>query len=297
MIDNNIRWPDYCEIKRMNPSTLVAGVHSMKRLKRRIDEGFSEETNPMRMGSGTHALLMEPDQFEDRFVVVPDFHKDPDNVTKKGDRSESKVTDYYKFKIAEFATENEGKTFLSRSQYDSCLYAIESIWSRPVMRELVQSSAKEVTVFGDILSVPFKGRLDLLNATTITDLKTTNSVHKRTFGRMFANLHYAFKLSIYRELVRQNTDGVLDVMLITQELDGDFDNALVPVPDIVLDNAFSQVKDTVRKYKECLASNRWPGVDGGEDYYELYLPQWTLEDAEDLDWGDPIIVEDHEVTF
>lgn len=297
MISETILWNDYCQIKRMNPSTIVAGIHSMKRLNRRIKEGFPEETNPMRMGSGTHALLLEPDQFEERFVVVPDFHLEPGNVTGKGEPSESKVTKYYKFKIAEFEIENEGKTFLSRAQYDNCLYAIEAIHSRPAMHDLVSSSAKEVTVYGEILGVPFKGRLDLLNSTTIGDLKNTNSVHKRAFGRTFANLHYAFKLSIYRELVRQNTNGVLDVQLITQELGGDFDNALVPVPDIVLDNAFSQVLNVVKTYKDCLTSNRWPGVDEGKDFYELYLPQWTLEDAEDLDWGDPIVSEDQEVTF
>ena len=297
MINANIPWADYCQVKRMNPSTLVAGVHSMKRLKSRIDEGFPEETNAMRKGSGGHALLLEPDQFEKRFVVVPDFNLDPDNVTGKGDRSESKATTYYKFKIAEFARDNDSKTFLSRKDYDNCLYAVESIHSRPAMRELVTSSLKEVTVYGEILGVPFKGRLDLLNTTTISDLKNTASVHKRAFGRTFANLHYAFKLSIYRELVRQNTNRVLDVMLLTQELDGDFDNALVPVPDIVLDNAFERVEAVVKQYKSCLASGRWPGVDGGSEYYELYLPQWTLEDAEDLDWGDPVEAEDREVVF
>ena len=73
--------------------------------------------------------------------------------------------------------------------------------------------------------------------------------------------------------------------------------AAVPVPDIVLDNAFERVEAVVKQYKSCLASGRWPGVDGGSDYYELYLPQWTLEDAEDLDWGDPIVSEDQEVVF
>lgn len=34
MINDNIPWGDYCQVKRMNPSTLVAGVHSMKRLSR-----------------------------------------------------------------------------------------------------------------------------------------------------------------------------------------------------------------------------------------------------------------------
>jgi hypothetical protein len=268
----------------------------MLSLRNLIRDGFKEETNAMRMGSGAHALLLEPDQFEERFIVMPDFHLLPENLRAAKNkhesdadrRTDSKATRYYKDEVEWFIAANPDKTIIGRTQYDQCLRAIESIWERPKMRELVESSAKEVTVYGEILGVECKGRLDLLNKTTIADLKTTPNVHKRKFGRVFSDLNYAFKLAFYRELVRQNWGGEHEVQLITQELTGDFDNALVEVPAIVLDNAWTKVVEVMQDYKRCLETNRWPGVDKGEDYYELYVPNWAMGGDEEFDWSSTV---------
>lgn len=309
MITDKIPWYEYCEVKRMNPSTLVAGCKSMLSLRNLIRDGFKEETNPMRMGSGAHALLLEPYQFQERFCVMPDFHLSPQNLRKPKYKNEpdedristSRGTEFCEREVALFVADNPGKTILGQTQYDQCLRAIEAIWARPKMRELVESSAKEVTVYGEILGVECKGRLDLLNKTTIADLKTTPNVHKRKFGRVFGDLNYAFKLAFYRELVRQNMAQSFldqcDVMLITQELTGDFDNALVPVPAIVLDNAWDKVVEVIKDYKRCLETNEWPGVDGGKDHYELDIPNRAMDGDEEFDWSSTVEATDNEVTF
>ena len=301
MITDKIPWADYVQVKRMNPSTLVAGCKSMLSLRNLMRDGFREETNAMRMGSGAHALLLEPDQFQERFCVMPDFHLSPQNLRKPKYKNEpdedristSRGTEFYEREVALFVADNPGKTIIGQNQYDQCLRAIEAIWARPKMRELVESSAKEVTVYGEILGVECKGRLDLLNKTTIADLKTTPNVHKKAFGRIFSNLNYAFKLAFYRELVRQNWCGELSVELITQELTGDFDNALVPVPAIVLDNAWDKVVDVMQAYKRC--TNEWPGVDGGKDYYELDIPNWAMDGDEEFYWSSTVEANDNEV--
>jgi len=288
MITDKLPWSDYIQVKRMNASTAVKGCRSMLSLHNCIKGGFKEETNAMRMGSGAHALLLEPQEFCNRFCVMPDFHLSPNNVTGKGIPSQTRTTDWYKKEVALFAQDNPDKTIIGQTQYDQCLRAIESIWARPKMAELVQSSGKEVTVYGEICGVECKGRLDMLNMDTIADLKTTPNVHKKAFGRIFSNLNYAFKLAFYRELLRQNWGGVFEVKLITQELTGDFDNALVPVPAIVLDNAWDKVVEVMQAYKRCLETNTWPGVDGGKDYYELDIPNWAMEGDEEFDWSSTV---------
>jgi hypothetical protein len=306
MISDQIPWADYVQVKKMNPSTLVAGCKSMLSLYNRINEGFQEETNAMRLGSGSHALLLEPEEFEKRFCVMPDFHLSANNLREAKNKSESfedrrtdsKATKFYKREVAAFAADNPDKTIIGRTQYDQCLRAIESIWDRPRMRELVESSAKEVTVYGEICGIECKGRLDLLNRKKFADLKNTVSVAKRDFGRVFMRLRYDFKLAFYRELVRQNWGDTLDCEIICQELSGDFDNTLVPVPREVLDNAYAKVVEVMTQYKRCLETNKWPGVDGGSDYYELYVPQWAMEDVEDLDWSSEAVeATDNEVVF
>jgi hypothetical protein len=278
-IAQNLSWEDYQQVKRMNPSTLVAGCKSMLRLKRAIAGGMYEESGPMRVGTGVHALLLEPDEFESRFVVMPDFHLDEANVTKEGKRSETRATAYYKEKVAEFAKQTNGKSILSRSESDECLMCIESIHSRPAMSKLIAESSHEVTVYGEIEGVEFKGRIDALTSDAIVDLKTTADVSPLVFGKRFFNLGYDFKLSIYRDLIRQNMEGVNDVKVIAQEPSGDFDNCLHPIYPEVLDAAFQRVLGVVRRYKECLETNVWPGVDGGQDEIDLWVPSYVIDDS------------------
>jgi hypothetical protein len=309
MITDKIPWADYCQVKRMNPSTLVAGCKSMLSLRNLIRDGFKEETNAMRMGSGAHALLLEPDQFEERFCVMPDFHLSPQNLRKPKYKNEpeedristSRGTEFYEREVAAFTADNPGKTIIGRTEYDQCLRAIESIWERPKMRELVESSAKEVTIYGEICGVDCKSRLDLFcsypHKLKIGDLKNTVSVHKRDFGKTFMRLRYDFKLAFYRDMVRQNVEnsGNIEVELITQELGGDFDNALVPVPSIVLDNAWDKVVEVMKEYKRCRETDRWPGVDKGEDYYELDVPNWAMDGDEEFYWSSTVEATDNEV--
>ena len=289
MIDKSISWEDYKAIRRMNPSTLVAGCKSMLRLRRVMREPF-EETNAMRLGTGIHALLLEPDEFEERFCVMPAFNLDPENLRapKRKDEpiidrmTDSKATSYYKTKKAEFEAANVGKFIIDRHQYDTALNCIESLNSRPHFRQLVASSNKEVTVFGEIDGVEFKGRIDLLHPSCICDLKTTFDIAH--FGRTFTSLDYAFKLAIYRELVRQNTVGVRHVKVIAQETKDDFDNAMFVVPSDLLDNALSQVMMVVAQYKQAVATNVWPGWDRGEQEVEIEVPYWARKEME-VDWS------------
>ena len=46
----------------------------------------------------------------------------------------------------------------------------------------------------------------------------------------------------------------------------------------------------MRRYKEAKQTDCWPGVDGGKDAVELYIPQWAMEDA-----GDDLVGFDQEL--
>lgn len=291
----SVGWDDYCKLPFMNASTLVNGCKSMLRLKRAMDGGFPEETDAMRLGTGIHALLLEPEEFENRFCVMPAFELDELNLRspKRKDepiddrRTQSKATSYYKNKVEQFLQSCGDKTIIRRDQYDAALYCIESIRSSEYRRKIIDACQKEVTLFGEIGGVRFKGRVDLLRTKRplIVDLKTTANVDKHAFGRQFMNLKYDMKLAIYRELATQTLGKKPDVAVITQEPSGDFDCAYVPVPDIVLDNAWTKVQMLVCKYIQCRDKDVWPGVDGGQDRYELAIPSWAMEDDEEVDWS------------
>ena len=288
-------WDEYCKLDRMNASTLVYAAHSMKRMKRIMDSGFGEESDAMRLGTGIHVLLLEPDEFEERFVVMPDFENDIGNMraAKRKDepdkerRTTSKQTKYYKAKAAHFKQTTD-KSILTRAEYDTALHAIEELRSRPHIVEVLDQCEKEQTLLGEIHGVPFKGRVDLLRVKRplVVDLKTTKDCHKSAFGKQFMRLRYDMKLAIYRELATQRLGEKPEVAVITQEVEGDFDNTFVPVSDAVLDNAWGKVVKLLAKYVEAKKENYWPGVDGGKKLYELVIPNWAMEEDDEMDWSD-----------
>lgn len=284
-----IGWDDYRAIKRMNPSTLAHGKKSMRQLKAVIDGGFYEETNAMRLGTGIHALTLEPEDFEATFAVVPDFHLDPQNKTGKGERSESKATSYYKDRVMEFEIANRGKSIIPGTEYRKALRACEAIAEHPTARRLVKLGQKEQTVFGVIEGVDFKGRMDLVDIEImgcITDVKTTASCDPKLFASVCARLFYILKMSIYRELVRQVTGETLDVKVIAQETSGAHDTVVYDVDPDDLDREFEEVKRILGKYQEAKAKDCWPGIDGGAASLPLRMPSWSVksEDEEAFDW-------------
>lgn len=288
MIQKNIGWDEYQTIQRMNVSKLVYGAKSMKSLKRVLDGGYKDPTESMRLGSGTHCLLLEPDQFEERYCVIPDFHKSPENVTAQGKPTDSKSTSYYKNAVKDFAKENTGREFVSREQYDTMLCAIESLRGHSEASRLIESCGSncELTVLGEISGVQFKGRIDALSPEAIIDLKTTASVEPNQFGRMFANLRYGIKLAVYRELVRQSIAS-RDVCVIAQEMSGDFDTVVYDVPDCVLDAGLAAAMLILKDYKYAIENNQWHGVDRGERRLQLVVPNWSMpsEAEENAMWN------------
>lgn len=285
-----IGWNEYRSIQRMNPSTIVHGFRSMKELLAVMEGGFYEESNAMRLGTGIHALTLEPDEFQERFAIIPPFHKDPGNKTDKGQPSESKATRYYKEAVEDFLNANRGKSLLSDDDYRRALCASNAIAKHKLASSLVKHSKKEQTVTGEICGVPFKGRIDLLDLEIrgcISDVKTSRSCDPWMFAGVCRSLFYPHKMAIYRELVRQAHGLTLDVKVIVQETSKAFDTVVYPLKSEKLDTVFDEVCAVIERYKQAQVDDCWPGIDGGAD--EMELPDSAYgyakaEDSELVDW-------------
>lgn len=284
-IYTDVTWDEYKSIDRMNASTIVHGCHSMRRLKRIIDSGGGKSTKPQEFGVLYHSILLDSVyEFEDRYCIMPPFENDPLNVTKDGEKPKSPTsTGWYKERVKEFMKTTKKKV-VPEKDYRFGMRMIDAIRSHHYASKLVASGHREVTLLGEIDGVLFKGRVDILND-SINDLKGCNSATIKTFGNWCARLHYPFKLSIYRELVRQTLGKLLPVKIIAAETKDDFDVVVYPVEAPVLDEAFGQVRKVVSEYKRCLEADFWPGIDKGEDMVDLYVPVWSMPDVDDvLDW-------------
>lgn len=282
-----LSWDDYKERAELNASTLVCGKKSMLSMKNCLAGTHREETPALQFGNKYHSLILEPEEFESTYCVMPNYAAMPENRTGKGGASTSWATTFAKTSKDNFIADAEenGQQVITRDEYDKGLRMVESIESNPVACALVNNGEKEVTLFGEINGVPCRSRLDICGS-YIADIKGTQNASAHRFGTSAANLHYTFKLAFYRELYRQNFGFQPSVYLIAVETKGDFECAVYQVGDEQLDDKYLDVQMMVNKYKLSKESGIWPGCDGGANVpLPLFVPNWAMDEGDGLDWA------------
>ena len=290
----NLPFGDYCQIERMNPSTLVHGRTSMRALKYAMQGRTKEPTQAMQFGNKYHCMILEPEEFEATFLVMPNYANDPENVVvsgpTKGDRSYSWATKFAKEAKQSFETmaELDGKQVITRQEYDDGLYMCESVMAKPSAANIITTCKREVTLLGEIGGVEFKGRLDLCGDGIIADLKGTRSVEVEKFGKDFVSLDYGMKLAIYQELYRQNfASGTPTVKVIAVQTAAPFDCVVYSSLQPSLELGMKQALAIIGKLRQSKATGVWHGVDCGLEELALYVPNWAMpEDEYQLDWED-----------
>lgn len=281
-------WDSYRKVLAMNPSTLVHGLKSMLHLKHAIYDAEDEETAAKQKGSVVHALLLEPEEFESTYKVMPDFKNDENNVDSKGNRSRSAATTWCKKQVEYFkqGAENEGYSVVSEAMFRDCQRMRRAVQANDCARMWMEISDKEQSLLGQIADIPCKGRVDLINDHAILDVKSTDSADQYDFGRRCAQLHYVMKMAMYQELARLEDGKTRNCYFIVVESKAPFDVAVYEIPDDALIDGLDKVKRTLKKYADAKLSGVWPGVSGGVDPQPLFIPNWAMPEDSGLEWAE-----------
>lgn len=272
----------YATRPEMNSSILRRGLKSMKSLHNSLNQP-DKRTKALTFGNQYHEMILEPEEFEEKYVVMPNFAAMPENKTKTGAQSTSWASIFAKDNKKFFEEEAalNGQEVIAREQYDKGLRICEAVHDNYVFQQLAKDCVREVTLFGELEGVPCKSRLDLAGDPGIIDIKGTRSCAPKQFGRSFCDLSYGFQMAFYREMYYQNVGFRPPVYIIAVETDDDFDCCAYEVPDQLLDDNLTRVKLALRDYKTAKAYNRWPGVDrGAKGALPLWVPNWAMSEDE-----------------
>jgi len=269
-------WEEYKAFPAMNGSTLSRGIRSMLDLRHSWDNP-KEDTDSMLWGRAVHCLCLEPGEFLNRYVPW------------EGARRQGKA--YEEFAIEAAVA---GKEVLTLNQWYAAQRAALAFVKNPRVKPLIASGKAEQTVLATEMGMQHKGRLDWVSSPVCTpeydcpngviaDLKTSADIHHHAFGRVFYKFHYDMKLGLYQRWWEAATGLRLPVFVMC--LQGDprgskdrpHDVAVIPIPDAVLDRGVRTGLEAIRNLREAIATNFWPGVDGGEEYF-LDTPPWEMGD-------------------
>lgn len=210
-------------------------------------------------GRAVHCAVLEPAEFEERYVVQPKF-------SGKGSVAARK----------EWIDEHHGVEIISKEDYDMAHRCSEAVWSNGKIADMCDGASFEKTIEWELSGIKCKGRLDILTDRVI-DLKFTRHNTLYAVERDFANYDYHAQLAWYH-------DGAKEAGLITGEKEPAaiavhasqkstfVDVAIFEMVNGTLECGRLHYQRLLNKYIACRESGWWPGM--ASRPVAWVLPDW-----------------------
>lgn len=228
-----------------------------------------KSTPAMLEGSAVHCAILEPNEFESRYVVEPTINKRT-NVGKE--------------EYAAFVEANKNKTVITQDLVDMALIMQDAVMSHVSASRLLSGGKAEQAYFwtDERTQAECKCKADYVQGNVIVDLKTTNDASPGGFSRAVANFKYHWQDAWYTRGTK--ADGFIFVAVEKPTKLDDKYGRTVFSPCIVevyeLDVVAKQLG--AKQVDEALDRYLWhrdmeeiKGYTGNQDIVHLSLPAWA----------------------
>lgn len=300
-------WDEYRAIPYPSQSLLKHGMRSMKRIRRAKNGELAPSVKTTAVGQYVHCAISGE---MDRIAVMPRFELDEQNVVnvkqkpktylkadgsvsaagkrwdelckkhghpagydgKIGQKSTSKNTEFYQSAKEAWEREQAGKDIVTELDMQTARKVLAEISANKVARDLIDKAQQEVVVIGEIAGVMCKTRVDgyVDGERTGWDLKTTDDIEPHKFYRHAKKMGYFFQFALQQLLFRSIGLEMQEYFIIGAEVQGDFDTALIPVPDQLIIDWETKVIRVVEQYRIAEKQNVWDGLfPSGHGYLEV----------------------------
>ena len=230
-------------------------------------------------GQVTHKLLLQPETFDDEFVVAPNC----DRRTKAG-----------KEEYDAFLQTAGDRTVVSHDDYNKALEMVTTVRMNPLANRLLVGE-KEIPYFwrDELTGEDCKCRLDCLHEEDdciyIVDYKTTGNAATEIFSNKDVFRYgYHFQAAMYSEGTMHglNLTERPRFIFIAQEKTAPYAVNVIAVPDEVMLAGLDKYRELLGLYHECRTLDMWPGYNGAfGDLNEIQLPGWMQLGVEEEDDG------------
>lgn len=248
----------------------------MAKSPRHFKLGFFKEPTPsMQLGSLYHCGVLEPLAFADRYVIQPDFHLLPENVTANGAPSESKQTSFVKTKTREFREIHVGREAVSRQWYKQMLSLVTELSINPEANALLNCDGHtELSIVWDEDGILCKARIDkLAYEVAIADLKSTLDIER--FQNTIGRFGYHRQMAHYQRGWEILTGDTLPTWLIAVESSEPNTVQAAPLHEESLAVGYSARRKLMDQLRNCLETDHWPGKPNPSHWH---VPAWAEEE-------------------
>lgn len=230
------------------------------------------ESAAMAWGTLLHALVLEPDTIDARYVVVGEVER-----TEDGKRWTCGGAEDYRTKAeaeaALLADVGDRQALTAECMADARVRA------RRAARVLGGSQLREVPMQGTIEGCACKGKADFIRGGMVVDIKTSADVTPRTIARIARDRLWRGQLWTYGELarqcrfVRESPDlAVLVVQAASVSLAGGIlsltgwqpriHSRIVPLTPAAVEAGRNEARAVWSRLRECQLADEWPDYDG-----------------------------------
>lgn len=241
---------DYFSLPLVSFSSAIKRVINEETHEVAINEPV-EETEAMKLGSSIHCAILEPESFNDRYVVMPkvDLRTTAGKQTKKefdASNSDKTILTAEQKAIVDEIIKSCNETNL-KSEFDKLGLTFENM----TISDLINGQI-EKALFFDFQGLKCKAKIDCFNNFDfLLDIKST-----QTFGDDFAreciNRFYHSQFAFYEHGLKQNGFIPKDRIVVGVQTKKPFKITLVRLNDFVMEDGMDYCKIGADIYKDIL---------------------------------------------
>lgn len=260
----------HADLTAIGSSRLRRILKSAASFKASFEEVEKPENDIFRFGRAVHMAIFEPNAFKKAYVVAPDFG--PMQSSKNREAKAAWMSD---LPPQTLVVKQDELTHLSGMM--NALIQHKEAYS------LLKNGKPEISGYYRHPETGIKCRIrpDFLqfNVMALVDLKTTRDCSMEKFSRSCWDYRYDFQLAMYCDGIKQITGQTVHYpTLIAIEKEPPYEIAVYIADEAMMDRGERDYHRALRKLRECIDKNEWPGYQAG--LQNITLPPWAFYNEE-----------------
>lgn len=281
-IYEGLSFADYKAIKAINKSGLdkihLSPAHYFAEYLG--TQGVEESTAAMRLGSAIHTRVLEPEEFEKRYMQTPvDPPRRPDSRQRNAKKPSEETILAIKW-WDEFEATANGREILSDSDWHMCHRIAENLNKKATGRELFDSGMSEVTIVwtDPLTNAKCKARIDRVAPGALIDLKSTICAAPESWWREVKKYNLHCQAAWYSDGWKVLTGEDVLFVFAAFEKEEPFEGGFYVAKERVVELGRSINRRALKKYVQCEKTANWTGYK--DELVEFDFPEYLFKDEE-----------------